>query len=64
MRGQRHSGEGIFGANFEERKLFFSYIREYVFWSVFFGLELCGLLHGCINCWGFWAWGPGILTES
>jgi hypothetical protein len=23
MRGQRHSGEGIFGGNFEERKFFF-----------------------------------------
>jgi hypothetical protein len=23
-----------------------------------------GLLQGCIDCWDFWAQGPGILTKS
>jgi hypothetical protein len=31
MRGKRHSGEGLFGGNFGERKLFFSQIRDSVF---------------------------------
>jgi hypothetical protein len=42
MRGQRHSGEGIFGGNFEERKFFFLRLG-----NMFYGLHF--LVWSCVD---------------